>query len=375
MRLLYTAPLALALCAGCADDPPFFFPADTLPDTADTADVDADADAEVPDAADTPDIAPDIESDAVDAAPDAEPDSPDVELDAEPDLGPPDTGEDTGSSSEGCGRTPIHSSGGQQVFIDAGRAGDGERGFYLSLPRDYDPDVPHALYVGYAGTNWVGEQIQPYLNLEDGARGDEIFVYPDPLWRDFEGWGNLGGWVLGPYAQPAHGEGDIVFTEMLMDYLFENYCIDEERTFAIGHSWGGDIAAVVACFIGDRFTAVAPVAANRPYWFEPEGEGGPWISCEGAPSVWTWFGVADDHFSWQDYGGEFGDEQRDFWLQERNCDGPGSYRILEIPGAGEECVEFEGCDAETRYCLYGPDSRHQIPAYYSVTVMEYFRRF
>lgn len=73
--------------------------------------------------------------------------------------------------------------GGAQVTIDAGPEGDGMRGCWLSLPQGYDPAVPHKVVVGYPGTDWVGEQIQPYLDLEADAKGDEIFVYPDPLWR------------------------------------------------------------------------------------------------------------------------------------------------------------------------------------------------
>ena len=374
MKTLRTAWLLLAIAAaGCSDDPPLFFPADAEPDVGEEVGEDADPGDAADLGADTTDVWPDSSDADLDAEPaDVAADSgEDARLDTEE----PEVVEDTGPLPSGCGRAPIHRSGGEQVEFDAGRDWGGLRGFYLSLPDDYDTDVPHALYVGYAGTNWVGQQIQPYLNLEDGRRGDEIFVYPDPLWREFEGWGTLGGWVLGPYAQPAHGLGDTVFTEAVLDYMSENYCVDTDRVFATGHSWGGDIAAVVACFLGDRFTAVAPVAANRPYWFEPEGEGGPWATCEGEPAVWTWFGIADDHFSWQDFPGQFGDQQRDFWFQERSCDGPDAYRILEIPGAGDECVAFDGCDAETLYCLYGPDSRHQVPAYFSEAVMEFFRGF
>jgi pimeloyl-ACP methyl ester carboxylesterase len=91
---------------------------------------------------------------------------------------------------------------------------------------------------------------------------------------------------------------DLVFTEAMLDDLEQNYCVDTARVFVTGHSWGGDMAAVVACFLGDRVRAAAPAAANRPYWFEPDsGE----FSCVGSAAVWTFFGVADDHFTWQDY--------------------------------------------------------------------------
>lgn len=281
------------------------------------------------------------------------------------------TGDDGGAStaSAGCGVASAYATGGVQLELDAGIDGDGLRGAYLVLPEDYDPAVPHRLVVGYAGTNWVGQQIRPYLDLEGGGEA-EIFVYPDPLWRDFDGWGNLGGWVLGPHAAPADGMGDFVFTEVLLDHLEDSLCIDTERVFVTGHSWGGDMAQVVACFLGDRVTASAPVAANRPYWFE---DGSSWVTCAGDAAVWTFFGIADDHFTWQDYPGQYGDECTEFWLDARGCD-DSEPTDLGL-GATDECVAHGGCSAPVQYCLYGADAGHQVPAYYSAAVMDWFRSF
>lgn len=280
---------------------------------------------------------------------------------------------DTGSpSSPGCGLAPPDPAGGVNVMIDAGPAGDGVRRFYLSRPADYDPEVPHRLIVGYAGTNWVGDMIAPYLGLEGAAvqpSADEIFVYPDPLWHDFDGWGNLGGWLLGPHAAPANGDQDLVFTEAVLDYMENNYCIDTTRVFATGHSWGGDMAQVVSCFLGPRFRASVPVAANSPYWFQDNGQA---IDCAGSTAVWTMFGQADDHFNSQDPGLAC----RDFWLEERGCDGVDAATPLNLGDAPDECVEYQGCSATTRFCLYGAQYQHQVPAdYFAAATMEWFRSF
>ena len=91
----------------------------------------------------------------------------------------------------------------------------GTRGYYLVVPDTYDANTPTRLIFGYAGTNWLGEQIRPYLGLEAFSAPNDIFVYPDLLWHDFEGWGNLGGWLLGPHAGPAEGMDDIEFTDKI----------------------------------------------------------------------------------------------------------------------------------------------------------------
>jgi polyhydroxybutyrate depolymerase len=216
--------------------------------------------------------------------------------------------------------------------------------------------------------------IRPYLDLEDqGADlSPEIFVYPDPKWRHFEGWGEYGGWLLGPHAAPADGDQDLVFTARLLDYLEDNYCVDRARIFATGHSWGGDMAMVVACFLGDRLTAAAPVAANRPYWFEASP--GDFIDCPGRAAVWTFFGAGDDHFTDQEFSGQYGDACRDFWLGERACDGPEAAEELDL-GAPGECLRYQGCTSDTRYCLYAAEFGHQLPDYFSAAALTWFRGF
>src|SRR5262249_45917301 len=74
-----------------------------------------------------------------------------------------DTGGGAPTRSAGCGKTPRDVPGGVQVTIDAGPAGDGMRGYYLSLPTSYDPTKAHRLILGYPGTDWTGKMIQPYL--------------------------------------------------------------------------------------------------------------------------------------------------------------------------------------------------------------------
>lgn len=270
------------------------------------------------------------------------------------------------AASSGCGLAPPDAPGGVQVVRTFSAAAGGERSFFLVIPDDYDPAIAHRVVVGFAGTNWTGEMIRPYLDLErPGAR--TIFVYPDPLVRDFEGWGRLGGWLLGPHAAPADGMEDLDFFGELLDHLEASYCVDRNRVFATGHSWGGDMAAVVGCFRGDRVRAVAPVAANRPYWFELAA--GETLRCRGRPAVWTFFGQADDHFTSQPHQGAYGEEQDAFWSGLYEC-GAGTLPLDDGPAG--ECIEHDGCTAITRFCLYDASAGHQRPSYYPAVVRDWF---
>ena len=85
----------------------------------------------------------------------------------------------------------------------------GTRGYYLVVPETYDANTPTRLIFGYAGTNWFGEQIRPYLGLE-AFSAPTIFL----CIRIFCGMiSKVGGiWAVGCWdhmAGPAEGMDDI----------------------------------------------------------------------------------------------------------------------------------------------------------------------
>ena len=358
--------LAVLMASGCESEDGPLFPEADWPDFKFNADARLDADVEPGDGRDAA-VDPDAsEADATrqaDADVDTDAELPDAEL---PDAAPPLMLR----RSAGCGQAEPHRRGGE--WIDAMQfspGAGGVRGFYLTVPANYDAEQPSRLIVGYPGTDWLGGQIRDYLRIE-GGRANEIFVYPDPLWRDFGNWGTKGGWLLGPHGFNASGEEDLNFTVELLDHIQDNYCVDLDRVFVTGHSWGGDMAHVVSCFLGDRLRASAPAAANDPYWFRaPDGP----VECAGQAAVWTFFGVADDHFN-LDPPGTYGDNGRDFWLEKSNCVGVDAAVELDF-GPEEDCFDYQGCDVPTRYCQYGPATRHQIPPYFGDAIMAFFRSF
>lgn len=370
-----TILLLVTLVSGCeSEDGPLYLEED-WPDFNFRADA-AELDAEVADPtadARTP-IAPDMT--ALDATAD-----PPLDLDATltdatltdatptdatlPDAAPPMV-----RASVGCGEREPYRRGGEWIRdFQLAEAAGGLRSFYVTVPPTYNPLRPARLIIGYPGTDWLGGRVRDYLDLE-GGRADEIFVYPDPLWRDFGDWGERGGWQLGPNGFNATGDEDLQFTAALLDHLQDTYCIDLDRVFVTGHSWGGDMAHVVSCFLGDRVRASAPAAANDPYWFRTAN--GP-IACAGQTAVWSFFGIADDHFNLAEPGA-YGNNARDFWLENSNCTGVEAAAPLDF-GPQEQCFDYLGCDVPTRYCLYGPTTRHQIPPYFSAAIMDFFRSF
>ena len=72
-------------------------------------------------------------------------------------------------------------------------------------------------------------------------------------------------------CNPADGMQDLDFTAAIIDELSEQYCIDPDQVYATVHSLGWlryDSSRILVSWV-TGFRAISPVAANRPYWFEP----------------------------------------------------------------------------------------------------------
>lgn len=272
-----------------------------------------------------------------------------------------------------------------QIDITFSTSAGGKRSFYLVLPKNYSRKKKYKLVFNFPGTSTTGKEMKEFVgngwnNLPgfESYMQNTIFVYPDPKWRYFEIWNEtMGGWLLGPFGGAAAGMEDINFISELLDFIKVNYSIDQNKIFATGHSWGGDFTAVVGCFLGDKFKAIAPVAANRPYWFESGNKN---LNCKGNPAVWTFFGNDDEHFEEQQTNkGDFGIEQNDFWNNKYSCSSVS--KILKINPYGES-VEYQNCSRTVRFTRYNADFSgnsdqpgHQPPDFYLKEVPKWFNSF
>ena len=247
-----------------------------------------------------------------------------------------------------------------------------QRQFYLSRPQAYEPMTLHRLIVGLHGRDYAGKPMQGYLGLEEPPvewKANEIFVYPDALLRNWGSWGDAVGWQLGPGAALSNAAGldDNGFIEAMLTYMFENYCIDKNRVFVTGQSWGGDYTNVQACLLGDVFRAAVPVAANGIYYLTS-----PPVPCVGDVAVWPMHGLQDEYFPIS-----VGEAYLNFWLDELGCSAETTdLGIATNDGSPELCVEYSGCNQPVRWCLYSEEFGHQIPFdYFSVETMAFFRSF
>lgn len=142
----------------------------------------------------------------------------------------------------------------QVVRRELGVAGVTRR-YLVAVPVDYDANRRYPLVFAFHGLGGDREQLRSYMNLERPALGAAIVIYPEGLVVQ----GSDTGWNLNADSD------DLGFVDALFDKYAAELCIDEERVFATGHSYGGCMSNTVGCFRGDRFRAIAPVAGCGPF--------------------------------------------------------------------------------------------------------------
>nr|MDQ2647517.1 Ricin and poly(3-hydroxybutyrate) depolymerase fusion [Myxococcota bacterium] len=160
-------------------------------------------------------------------------------------------GSSTGAGGQkatmGCGSAKAPMSGRFDIDVDGTT-----REYILDVPDDYDASHPYRLIFGWHPLGGSAEQVAKggYYGLEREANGSAIFVSAEGL--PFQG-NNLG-W--------ANSNGrDLKFLEAMMTRFRAELCIDENRIFSTGFSFGGMMSFAVGCGSG-IMRAIAPQAGN-----------------------------------------------------------------------------------------------------------------
>jgi poly(3-hydroxybutyrate) depolymerase len=224
-----------------------------------------------------------------------------------------------------------------------------ERGYYISVPATYDPNVKQRLVFGYHGSNYTGMRMRTYLTLEQAPLlNGTIFVYPDGLPLPNEP--THVAWVL-----TADGR-DIAFFDELYAKLSAEYCIDPDRVFVNGQSYGGLMTNAVGCLRGNVVRAIAVVAGSGPRS----------TTCQGQVAAWLTHGTDDDSVSFSS-----GEASRNFWLGANHC------TMTTTTTDPPQCLNYQGCDAghPVIWCPHTGDGGHQHPSFGRAAVRAFLAGF
>lgn len=243
--------------------------------------------------------------------------------------------------SVGCNGSNEPPSGAQQIQV-----GEDQRSFIISLPDGYDPSHAYPVIFAFHGLGGSGSLVmnQYYFGIEQQGGTPSIFVYPDGLETDQGG----AGW-------PNTDGRDVVFFDHMLDTLKEGYCIDENRVFSTGHSYGGIMTYTLACERAEALRGVAPVAGSR--WAQS--------ACQGAVAAWGAHGDPDEQVSY-----ESGVEAMARILEVNGCDPDSAEPLVDEP----PCVSY-ACEPGSPVTWCQHDQGHDWPDFAAESIKAFFDSF
>lgn len=264
-------------------------------------------------------------------------------------------GAPTGAApSAGCGKPTELKSG--TATIDVGGK---MRQYILALPENYDQGKPYKLIFGWHPWGGSAQQVASggYYGLQSQAKGEAIFVAGEglPFGGDSKGWGNENG-------------QDIAMLNAMLERFRTQLCVDENRIFSTGFSFGGMFSFAAGCSAMGMMRAIAPMAGNTMV-----------AGCESGSrpvAVMGFHGIQDSVVSID--GGRAG---RDAFVKRNGCMSqsmPAESKWCE--GAGQNyqpctCVSYPGCQEgyPVTWCEFTGD--HMPAPNSAATIWSFFSQF
>lgn len=250
----------------------------------------------------------------------------------------------SGSGSPGCGIASPLTTGNFTESI-----GGTSRKWMLDVPAGYDPSKPYRLIFVWHPLGGSGSQVVSggFNGLKSLSGGTAIFATADGLNGSNSEASGTGWWN-------ANG-GDMQLVKLMLDKINAGLCVDQERIFSTGFSFGGMMSYTLP-FEFDVFRAVAPSS----------GKDGviPHEKTFDRPIPIMAFHGNNDTFVLTSLGRDFFDDYR---TGRNQCDNQTQ------PVAPSPCVQYQGCDAPATWCEF--PGGHEMWSQAPQAIWQFFSQF
>jgi poly(3-hydroxybutyrate) depolymerase len=249
----------------------------------------------------------------------------------------------TGKTSPGCGAASPLKTGNFTESINGVN-----RKWMLEVPANYDGSKPYRLIFVWHPLGGTGSQVVSggFNGLKTLANGSAIFATADGLQGSNSETSGTGWWN-------ANG-GDMKLVQAMLDKINGGLCVDQERIFSTGFSFGGMMSYTLP-FEFDVFRAVAPCSGKVGVI--------DYVTKFTRPIPIMAFHGNSDTFVTTALGKQFFDR----YATRNTC---GTQTKAVTPTG---CVQYEGCAAQSIWCLFngGHNTWSEEPA----AIWKFFSQF
>jgi predicted esterase len=249
------------------------------------------------------------------------------------------------TKSPGCGKAATASpASGDAKTVTVGGV---SRSFLLYVPSGYDPTRGYPVVTVWHGIGATGPEMADFIKMQDYAAGNAIVAFPSAVG---------GQWDL-------DGSADLDFFDAMLASLESSLCVNEQRVFALGFSYGAYMVNHLGC--NRSATLRAFVAADGGFPGSPAG-------C-GKTAALIYHRTEDDNEAIAN-----GRHARDLWLGINGCAAT-STPVTSWGFSGLGCVAYDGCPSASPV-LWCEDTatspyKHDLRDVYRVPMWNWFNHF
>jgi len=225
-------------------------------------------------------------------------------------------------ASSGCGKQKPNSAPTESII-------NGQVRHYITdIGKNYDNNTPMKLIFAFHGRTNSNEQVREYYDMDEASQGNAIIIYPS--WLPEE-------WPSRNRSSPgdkSYQLRDFALFDQVRKEFENNYCINKDEIFVVGHSLWAWFTNSLACTRGDVIRGIGSVG------------GGTTINkCTGTVAAMIMQNPADNLSSYAAWV-----SARDQLLRQNGC----GTATVPIGPEGGNCVKYTNCfnDAPVIRCPY-----------------------
>jgi polyhydroxybutyrate depolymerase len=230
------------------------------------------------------------------------------------------------------------------------------RDFEVMVPSSYQPGVALALVFGFHGAGGNQEGAKAGVPDAPDAAAGAIFAFAQgiPYQNYGVGWNdNCSGY-------------DVVLFDNMIAALRAKYCIDPNRIFVYGFSWGCDFVTALLCCRGDRIRAVGAASCSDEF-----GNPADYKTYANYPCPTTSAAAVRFTHDSKDDGGY---SAQQFASTSQLYRAINACQATSSPVSPSPCISYQGCAHPVIECSYD-GLGHAVPAGFGQDTWAFFSEF
>ena len=262
-------------------------------------------------------------------------------------------------ASGGCGKTAARIGDFTLSTVDGNNKA---RQFMVLVPGNYsDKKTYPIVFVFHGAGGSAAESYSWGLQNAPGAATAAIFVFPNGI--QYESYGI--GW------NDSKNGYDMAFFDNMLRVVEAGYCIDTQRVFAAGFSWGGDFVVALTCARGNVLRAVAINSTTDEYKTATDSktyENSPCPSMVHPPVRFVHAADGD-----AEYPAPLFATTSSLYRRFNVCST--SSKAVTSTVSGMSCVSYNSCTKEFVECSFPSSIGHALPPNWAKDTWAFFSTF